>query len=141
MKKHMLLSVIGVVLLIALGSCRTPPSAGITVETYPQNKMQVNSRILGGWLSVVEVNTVKKNDLLVGQVTAQNSTQKDCQFEYRFRWLDGDGLELTTIMSVWTPVSVAGMEKKTMQGIAPAKNAANFVFDVRFRRPSARWTR
>jgi len=132
------------VLLLGLGlttSCRTPPSAGITVETYPQNKMQVNSRILGGWLTVVEVNTVKKNDLLVGQVTAQNSTQKDCQFEYRFRWLDGDGLELTTIMSVWTPVSVAAMEKKMMAGIAPAKNAANFVFDVRFRRPSARWTR
>lgn len=141
MKKHMLLSVIGIVLLIALGSCRTPPSAGITIETYPQNSIKVNSRILGGWLTVTEVNTVKKNDLLVGQVTAQNSTKKDCQFEYRFRWLDGDGLELTTIMAVWTPVSVAAMEKKMMAGIAPSKTAANFVFDVRFRRPSMRWTR
>jgi uncharacterized protein YcfL len=103
--------------------------------------MRVNSRILGGWLSVVEVNTAKKNDLLMGQVTAQNSTQKDCQFEYRFRWLDGDGMELTTTMTVWTPVSVAAMEKKMMQGIAPGRNAENFVFDVRFRRPSMRWTR
>ncbi|MFA5042693.1 MAG: DUF1425 domain-containing protein [Kiritimatiellia bacterium] len=141
MKKHTLLSVVGVVALIALGGCRTPPSAGITIESYPQNSMRVNSRILGGWLSVAEVNTAKKNDLLVGQVAAQNSTQKDCQFEYRFRWLDEDGLELTTTMSVWTPVSVAAMEKKMMQGIAPSKNAANFVFDVRFRRPSMRWTR
>ena len=132
------------VLLVGVGltaGCRTPPSAGITVETYPQNTMRVNSRILGGWLSVVDVNTVKKNDLLAGQVAAQNTTKKDCQFEYRFRWLDGDGLELTTTMSVWTPVSVAAMEKKMMQGIAPSKNAANFIFDVRFRRPSMRWTR
>ena len=73
--------------------CRTP-SAGVTVESYPHNKISVNSKLFGGWMTVTEIAAAKKNDLLQAQIAAQNTTTRDCQFEYRFRWLDKNGMEV-----------------------------------------------
>lgn len=121
-------------------ACRTPPSAGLMVESYPKNKITVNSRIVGGWLEVTEVVAAKRNDLLQAQVTALNTTRSDCQFEYRFEWRDKNGMDIPTGMTVFVPVSIAAREKKAMQALAPTKEAEDYVFVVRFRRPSLRWT-
>lgn len=129
------------VVLAVLAGCRNPPSSGVTVESYPQNKIAVNSRVVGGWLKVMEVNAAMRNDLLQAQVIAQNDTQKDCQFEYRFEWRNKDGMEISTSTAVWIPVNISAKEKKAMVSMAPNKEASEFVFVVRFRRPSLRWTR
>jgi uncharacterized protein YcfL len=123
----------------SIAGCRSAPSAGITVESYPKNQITVNSRILRGWLNVTEVAASKENDLLRAQITAQNITQKDCQFEYRFEWLDKNGLAVSTTMSVWIPVSVSAMEKTRMHAVAPSKAAEDFAFIVRFRKANKRW--
>ncbi len=132
--------ILGILLLGAglVAGCRTP-SAGITVESYPHNKISVNSKLFGGWLTVTEMSTAKKNDLLQAQITAQNTTTRDCQYEYRFRWLDANGMEIPTAMAGWVQVSVSAKEKALMRGIAPNREAADFDFIVRFMRTSARW--
>ena len=131
---------LGLGLALVLSGCRTPPSAGITVESYQKNSITVNSKILRGWLNVTEVTAARgENDLLVAQITAQNTTQKDCQFEYRFEWLDKNGLAINTLMTTWIPISVSGMEKARMRAVAPSKAAVDFVLIVRFRRSSERW--
>ena len=121
-----------------LVSCQTP-SAPITVESYPHTQITVNSKVLGGWLEVVECTATNRNDLLQVMVTVQNKTQKDVQFEYRYRWLSGAGMEVGTPMSVWTPVSAAAREKTFLRAIAPSKEVADYVLDVRFYRSSTRW--
>ncbi|MBU4198751.1 MAG: YcfL family protein [Verrucomicrobia bacterium] len=118
--------------------CRTP-SAGVTVESYPHNKISVNSKLFGGWMTVTEISAAKKNDLLQAQITAQNTATRDCQFEYRFRWLDKNGMEVSTPMVTWVQVSVSAKEKALMRGIAPNKEVEDFDFIVRFLRTSARW--
>jgi uncharacterized protein YcfL len=135
-------SFIALGLALILPGCRTPPSAGITVESYQKNSVTVNSKILKGWLTVTEVTTVRgENDLLSAQVTAQNTTRKDCQFEYRFEWIDKNGLTINTVMTTWVPINVSGMEKARMRAVAPSKAATDFILIVRFRRSSERWRR
>lgn len=119
-------------------SCRTPVS-GLAVESYPKTTITINSKIVGGMFAVTEVNAAKRNNLLQAQVRARNETQHDFQMEYRYRWLDGKGMEVDTRTAVWAPVNVNPKEFVIMQGIAPASEVADFILDVRFRRPSVRW--
>jgi uncharacterized protein YcfL len=90
-------------------------------------------------MTVTEISAAKKNDLLQAQITAQNTTTRDCQFEYRFRWLDKNGMEVSTTMATWVQVGVSAKEKALMRGIAPSKDVEDFDFIVRFLRTSARW--
>ena len=132
--------ILGMLLIGAVltSGCRTP-SAGVTVESYPHNKISVNSKLFGGWMTVTEIAAAKKNDLLQAQIAAQNTSTRDCQFEYRFRWLDKNGMEVSTPMSTWVQVSVSAKEKALMRGIAPNKEVEDFDFIVRFLRGSGRW--
>lgn len=125
-------------LAFALTSCRTP-SSGITLESYPSNKITINSRMVGARLHVAEYAARKRGDLLQVQISVRNPTRTDCQFEYRFEWKDADGVAVATPMSVWTPFSISSKETKLLQAVAPAKEAVDFVFIVRFSRPSTRW--
>ncbi len=140
-KFNILLRVTAVLVLIGIAAgCRSVPSAGITVESYPKNSISVNSKIMGGLFNVTEVVAAKENDLLNAQVTVQNITRRDCQAEYRFEWMDKNGLSITTPMTVWIPVNASAMEKVRMHGVAPNKAAEDFSLIVRFRRASTRWT-
>jgi len=127
---------LGVAALI--GACRTPVS-GISVESYPHNRILVNSKIVGGLFNVAEVAATNQNGLLRAQVSAMNLAQRDLQLEYRFRWTDAAGMEIDSRASTWAPLAVNAKERALMQGIAPAPSATDFILDVRFRRPNTRW--
>lgn len=127
------------VLAVMSASCRLT-SAGLTTKTYPKTSLTINSKIVGQRLSVLECIARKTEaGILQGQVTVQNTTRKDCQFEYRYRWLDKDGVEIESGLSTWMQVSVSSKEEKMLKGIAPNNKAEDFVMDVRFNRTSDRW--
>ncbi len=117
-----------------------PTSAGISVESYPQTQVRVNSVLFGGWFKVVQSAVARgDNGLLQATITVASLKNSDCQIEYRYRWLDTNGIEVTSGASVWRPLSVGAMERKALTGIAPAKNASDFVLDVRFAYKSTRF--
>lgn len=138
MTKRLILLVVPLFCVSMLASCRTP-SAGITIESYPKTEITVNSKMVGNRLEVIEYNARKVNNLLQVQISAKNITRKDFQFEARFQWMDKDGMTVETPMTTWTPVSISAREKAFLKGIAPAENVEDFVFIVRFTRPSTRW--
>lgn len=121
-----------------LASCRTL-SSGITIESYPETKITINSKMVGNRLQVLEYNAGKQNNLLQVQISAQNVTRKDLSFEARFQWLDKDGMVIESPITTWTPVNVSSKEMAHMKGIAPAEDVVDFKFIVRFTRPSTRW--
>jgi uncharacterized protein YcfL len=138
--KKWLLFAVPILCAAAFSSCRTP-SAGITVESYPKTKIAVNSKIVGRWLEVTDTTAAKRdNDLLQAQVTVQNRRQYDCQFEYRFRWLNKNGMAVGSGLSVWTPISISAREKALLNGVAPSKEVEDFILDVRFSNPGSRWS-
>jgi len=137
MKKLCLLTVL-LAATAVICSCRTP-SAGITVDSYPSTQITVDAKMVGRRIKVVEYNARKRDGQLQVQITAQNVTKKDCQFEYRFQWLDKDGMSVDTTTTVWQPASISAMEKAFLKGMAPTRSVEDFVFIVRFSRPSTRW--
>lgn len=137
--KNILAQTMGCLLaLLPLAGCRTPTS-GITIDSYPRTVVTVNSKMVGSRLSVKEVNVVKQGDLLAVQIAVQNVTQRDLQFEYRYRWLDGAGMEVDTRTSTWVPMGVTAREQQMMRGVAPTARAEDFIVDIRLRAPSTRW--
>lgn len=131
-----------VVLMVGLGlltSCRTP-SAGVVVETYPGSgpKITVNSKIVGSMLEVLEFNNAVRNGLLQVQITVQNTTQKDISFEYCFQWVSSTGMKVDSISENWTPLSLGGKEKSMINVMSPCKEAQDYIFKIRFVRPSTR---
>jgi len=120
-----------------LSGCRT--SSGITVESYPKRSITVNSKVVGNLLQVTEHNAVKRNDLLLAQITLQNISQKDLQFECRFEWKDKEGIVIETPMTTWMPFSFSAKERKAVNAIAPNAAAEDYTFIIRFTMPSTRW--
>jgi uncharacterized protein YcfL len=120
-------------------SCQNITSAGITVESFQQTQVKENSRIFGKQFRVVNSAIARgDNGLLLATITLEN-LRKDCQFEYRYRWLDDKGIEVRSGTSIWQPVAAASREQKMLSGIAPSKNASDFILDIRFSFKSTRW--
>lgn len=120
-------------------SCQNMTSAGITVESFQQTQVKQNSRLFGRHFRVVQSAIAKgNNDLLLVTITLEN-LKKDCQFEYRYRWLDDKGIEIRSGTSIWQPMAVAAREQKLLSGVAPNKNVSDFILDIRFNYKSTRW--
>lgn len=120
-------------------SCQSITSSGITVESYQHTQVKENSRIFGRHFRVVQSAIAKgDNNLLLATITLEN-LKKDCQFEYRYRWVDDKGIEIRSGTSIWMPVAVAAREQKLLSGVAPSKNASDFILDIRFNFKSTRW--
>ena len=140
MMQRLLVAALGLGLAAGLASCRTP-SSGVTVESYPSTKITLNSKLVSRRVQVVEYSAAKRNKKLQTQITLQSATQRDVQFEYRFRWTNADGMLLDSGLSTWVPVSISAKEKTPINAVASSKEAEDFIFEVRFSRPSTRWTK
>jgi len=121
-----------------LASCRTP-TASTQVESYPHNKVTVNSKILGSRLEITEVSFTNRHGRAIAQIRAQNVTQTDLMFEYRYRWLDDAGMHIKRGVDQWMPTEAAARADMLMEQMAPNKEATDFIFEVRFRAPNTRW--
>ena len=132
-----------VLMMMAVAACSgcrklKPSSAGVMVESYPQNRIKVNSRFFDGWFRVAEINTARRNGHL-NVTVAVESLGGDCQYEYRYRWLDQNGIEVTTGMAIWQQRAAGAREKVLLTGIAPTREVEDFVLDMRFGYGSTRW--
>jgi uncharacterized protein YcfL len=139
-KARMVLYVLAVCGGVALmPACRSVTSAGITVESYQQTQVKATATIFGRQFRVVQSAIARgDNGLLQATVTLAN-LRKDCQIEYRYRWLDDKGIEVRSGTSIWTPLTVGAREQKLLSGMAPSKNAADFILDMRYGFKSTRW--
>lgn len=142
MKVKMLMAAMLVACGLAAGtlSCRhRTTSAGITVESYQSTQVKVNSTIFGRQFRVTQSAIARGDNGLLQATVSLENMKKDCQIEYRYRWLDGNGIEVRSGMSIWVPLAVGSRETKLCTGIAPSKAVADFILDMRFSFKSTRW--
>lgn len=138
-KKHACALAMGLGLAVLLPACRHIRSAGIVVESYPQTQVKVNDTLFGKQFRVTQTSVNRMdNGLLRVTVTLEN-IRRGCQFEYRYRWLDVNGIEVVSGLSIWTPQSAATREQKLLSGVAPTRQAEDFILDIRFNHKSTRW--
>jgi uncharacterized protein YcfL len=124
---------------LLLGGCVATSSSTTVEKSGSEYKVTVNSLVLDNHIRVTERSASRPDGLLKAQVRGKNMKAKDIQFEYRFIWLDADGMRIDTGMSIWKPLLLSGKEDAFMVGIAPTPQAVDFLLGVRFLQSSTRW--
>jgi uncharacterized protein YcfL len=61
----------------------------------------------------------------------KNDTSKELKFEYKFVWLDTEGVPLDETDRPWRPAKLAGKDRMTVTGTAPFDRARRFQIQIR----------
>ena len=125
-KKNYLLSLfIGFSLL---SGCAVNETASVKIDESNQKQtiIESNSGLFSQDITVTDTIVAKAGDLLKVQVTIKNDSRNDAQFQYKFKWLDKDGFELSLDSRPWQPLSITAYESKNVQAVAPNPSAASF---------------
>jgi len=118
--------------IVMLSGCRSPITAGTKVVSYPSTEVHHQSRMVKNKIEITEYNVSEVNDLMRVQISAENLTREDFQFEYRFRWFDDEGFEQKTQLSTWNSVHSVAKGTIYLEGIAPNEDVADYEFIIRF---------
>ena len=62
----------------------------------------------------------------------ENLTAGDLCFEYRFEWVDAEGLRIETSDRSWTPIAIPAAASVPVRAVAPDKGATRWTLLVRF---------
>ena len=122
-----------------LCGCRVLSSGTVVEKSGSAYRVTVNSLLLDNHIRVLERSTRRTNGLLDAQVRAKNITNKDVQFEYRYIWLDRDGIKLDSTQSVWKQLALHAKEDGFLKGMASDPAAVDFLMEVRFVHQATRW--
>jgi uncharacterized protein YcfL len=76
-------------------------------------------------LEVTQMKAVRRDNLLRVQVEVTNTSHKNQQLFYRFKWLDADGFSAWD-EGPWKPLTVNGLERKLFDGLSPTFDATDF---------------
>jgi uncharacterized protein YcfL len=60
-----------------------------------------------------------------------NDSNKELKFEYKFVWLDTEGVPLDETDRPWRPAKLAGKDRMTVTGTAPFDRARRFQIQIR----------
>lgn len=61
----------------------------------------------------------------------KNDTSKELKFEYKFVWLDTEGVPLDETDRPWRSAKLAGKDRMTVTGTAPFDRARRFQIQIR----------
>lgn len=100
--------------------------------TYVADKRVITDNTLAGKLRVVSVNqaTVSGN-LLKIQATVENLSSKARTFNYKFEWIDQDGMAVNSPNEVWKALVLQGRETSTISTVALSPKAVDFKLKFR----------
>ena len=106
-----------------------PAGAFAQTDTAPPSPAAVAAKLatrgdLKG-IRVYEMRMVRRNDVLVVEADIQNTENKDRFVYYRFKWVDGGGMQVGDGES-WKQLTVYGQQTQVVKGIAPNANGADF---------------
>lgn len=91
------------------------------------DKRVIKDKSLADELGVVAVNQVMTpGGLLKVQLEVVNQSSSYRRFNYRFEWLDANGMLLNTPASTWVTEQLEGGESKFISGAAPTPDCQDF---------------
>ncbi len=86
-------------------------------------------------LEVEFVNQATRGDLRTVQTTVRNTSRHPIQFDYRFEWIDEDGMHIASPASTWVIRTLQPGETASLSSVAPTPRAADFRFQVAEHQP------
>ena len=122
--------------LMAMAGCVSTATGGLEVS-LKENDGPFRVRVDDGFFSQhidVEESAVRREStgFLNARVLVRNKLGRDFPVQYKFRWFDGDGMEVQPDGRPWEQKVLHGGEAASLSATAPEKSAVGFV--VRLRR-------
>ena len=99
---------------------------------YVADKRVITDNTLAGAVRVVSINhaTVSGN-LLKIQATVENLSSKARTFNYKFEWIDQDGMAVGSANETWKSLRLQGRESQTISTVAVSPKAVDFKLKFR----------
>lgn len=125
--------------LLLLQGCQSPVTSGVstavavTGDRIVEASLQVDDRGVARHVSLVGATTqLLPNGLLRVQARLASTDRRDFKIQYRFRWFDEAGMEVTTGGgSPWIVVVLHGGEDVPLSGVSPLPDVSAFTVAVR----------
>jgi len=104
----------------------------VSYHTPPMDRRITVSPDMGTSIWVTDVRLAKAHSQhYTLQVNVVNNTGSVVRMEYKVVWLDANGLEIPSIVSIWQMMSAASHEVVGLTATAPSPDAVDFRFYVR----------
>lgn len=125
---------------LALSGCSSGTAASRVEVDVAEGSVgvQPGDRYVDGRLEVEDVKTKIEGGILTWQVRFKNIVKDTVNAEYRAKYYDANGWELTTGMIGWKPLILVGLESVNQQGSCPVPGAVRFTFYFREVKPIGR---
>jgi uncharacterized protein YcfL len=127
------------VLLGGLSGCKTPVSTVSPANPEADTHWIEDKRVYAdpstkGVVEVIGANTAESaSGLLQAQVTLHNRTDSTKSIEYRFDWVDANGIQVDSPQARWIVVHVMGKDTVRVNALAPVPGARDFTFKFKRR--------
>lgn len=127
-------------LAAALGGCKTgvnviQPDRPAASADVVLDRRVILDKGLARDLQVEYLNQAFTGDLRTVQATVRNTTGRSIQFQYRYEWIDVDGMHIPTPASTWVVRTLKPGESASLTATAPTPRAADFRFQISSHEP------
>ncbi len=131
MKPLAALSTLAAVLLLALlPACKTvntvEPAAGPEPAPIADKRITTDSSLTNAAYPVNVYEDQTATGLRRIAIELYNKTSKVQRVQYQFEWFDDAGFPVSSPLSTWTDLTLAGKERKRFMTIAPTTKATDF---------------
>lgn len=124
--KHRALLALIVAGTLSTAACNSTQSAKVEGSEDKVKYQVVASGNTEERLDVVNVVIAASGDTARASVELRNDSNFNYNFEYRFKWFDGAGVEINPEGSAWIPVAIMANETKSVQSLAPNPSGTTF---------------
>ena len=100
--------------------------------TYVADKRVITDNTLAGAVRVVSINqTTVSGNLLKIQATVENLKSTARTVNYKFEWIDQDGMAVNSANETWKSLALQGRETQTISTVAVSPKAVDFKLKFR----------
>jgi uncharacterized protein YcfL len=102
------------------------------MPTYVADKRVITDNTLAGAVRVVSINQAAvSGNLLKIQATVENMKSKPRTVNYKFEWVDVDGMSVGSPNEVWKSLTLQGRETQTISTVSISPKAVDFRLKFR----------
>lgn len=100
--------------------------------TYVADKRVITDNTLAGAVRVVSINqTTVSGNLLKIQAKVENLKSSMRTVNYKFEWVDRDGMAVSSPNETWKSLALQGRETTTISTVAISPKAVDFILKFR----------
>lgn len=106
----------------------------VSSEAELNKAIDYNSSSLKHNIRVTDLRSTNSGNLMKAQASIVSKTRKTLTLQYKFVWLDRDGMEIDSGSKPWNPIVVHGDETKSIQSVSQNSSATQFKIKIRLQK-------